>query len=291
MKHILITFAAVLLVGCFSASIQTQFQNISPLNKLNDVNSNHVFIAAHRGGYERDWDNRAPENSVANIKKSIRMGFEIYESDLQVSKDGHLIIMHDPTVDRTTNGKGFVRDLNLSDLKQLKLKYKNNKLSRESVPTLEDFLVNGKDKILFKIDFKGPIEFFPDAVNLLKKHDMLGQVFFRFDWSKKVASDLAGFLSEGMPTHPNLILFKTRNSEELKSAITQFNPSIIELYLKDKKINDDTIKAIKIAKDKETLIGITSWGGEAQWQELINLGFRMFHTKKPEAFSKFLNKR
>ena len=120
---------------------------------------------------------------------------------------------------------------------------------------------------------------------------MLGQVFFRFDWSKKVASDLAGFLSEGMPTHPNLILFKTRNSEELKSAINQFNPSIIELYLKDKKINDDTIKAIKIAKDKETLIGITSWGGEAQWQELINLGFRMFHTKKPEAFSKFLNKR
>ena len=123
--------------------------------------------------------------------------------------------MHDSTVDRTTNGKGLVSDLKLSDLKQLRLKYKNKQLSKESVPTLEGFLVNGKGEILFKIDFKAPIDSFPDAVSLVKKHDMLGHVFFRFDWSKEVAGDLSSCIRNGMPMHPNLILFRTRNLQEI----------------------------------------------------------------------------
>ena len=211
----LTTITAVLLVGCASTSTEKQPRAVSLLRELNDIDSSYVFVAAHRDGRERDWDNRAPENSIANIKKAVRMGFEIYESDLQVTKNGHFIIMHDSTVDRTTNGKGLVSDLKLSDLKQLRLKYKNKQLSKESVPTLEGFLVNGKGEILFKIDFKAPIDSFPDAVSLVKKHDMLGHVFFRFDWSKEVADDLASCISNGMPMPPNLILFRTRNLQEI----------------------------------------------------------------------------
>ena len=46
----------------------------------------------------RDWENRALENSHPNIQKAIKMGFVIYESDLRVTKDGHFVIMHDPTI-------------------------------------------------------------------------------------------------------------------------------------------------------------------------------------------------
>jgi len=292
MKSLLVLIvSAVLLVGCVSTSTETQPRTEALLKELNDANSTYVFVAAHRGGRERDWDNRAPENSIANIKKAVRMNFEVYESDVQLSKDGHLVIMHDSTVDRTTNGKGLVSDLNLSELKQLKLKYKNKRLSRESVPTLEEFLVNGKGKILFKIDFKAPIDSFSDAVNLVKKHEMLGHVFFRFDWSQEVAKDLASFVNDGMPMHPNLILFRTKTSEEVQAVLTQFKPKIIEVYLRDKKITPNAIEAIRLARNEGVLVGTHSWGAETQWQELINHGFRMFHTQKPEAFVKFLNKK
>ena len=288
MKHILITIAAVVLVGCVSTTREDLTRTKALLKELNDVNSSYVFIAAHRGGHERDWENRAPENSIANIKKAVSMDFEIYESDVRVSKDGHLVIMHDTTVDRTTTGKGLVSDLKLSELKQLKLKYKNKRLSKETVPTLEELLVKGKGKILFKIDFKASINFFPDAANLVKKHNMLGQVFFRFDWSQELAGDLASLISNGMPAHPNLILFRTKTSKEVQAALTQFKPKLIELYSRDKEITSDTIEAVRLAKGERVIIGINSWGGETEWQELINLGFRIFHTKKPEAFAKFL---
>ena len=290
MKSLLVLIiAAVLLVGCISTSTETQPRAEALLKQLNDPNSTYVFVAAHRGGRERDWDNRAPENSIANIKKAVSMNFEVYESDVQLSKDGRLVIMHDSTVDRTTNGKGLVSDLNMSELKQLKLKYKNKQLSKESVPTLEEFLVNGKGKILFKIDFKAPIDSFSNAVNLVKKHDMLGHVFFRFDWSQEVAKDLTKLVSNGTLMHPNLILFRTKTSEEVQAALAQFNPKIIEVYLRDKKITPNAIDAIRLARNKGVLVGTHSWGTETQWQELINHGFRMFHTQKPEAFAKFLN--
>tara|TARA_B100001741_G_C16225129_1_gene446728 strand:- start:44 stop:643 length:600 start_codon:yes stop_codon:yes gene_type:complete len=198
--------------------------------------------------------------------------------------------MHDPTIDRTTNGKGLVSDLELSEIKRVKLKYKNKRLSPESVPTFEEFLINGKNKILFKIDFKAPIEFLPRAVSLVKKHDMLGHVFFRFDWSNEVAKEIANCISRGMAVHPKLILFRTTNSDQIQAALTRFKPEIIELHLKDKIITPDAIKAVKLTKEKGVLIGITSWGGEKEWEQLINHGFRMFHTKKPEEFTKFLNK-
>ena len=59
------------------------------------------------------------------------------------------------------------------------------------------------------------------------------------------------------------------------------------MYLKDKIITNDAIESVKCAKDEGALIGIDCWGGEAEWQELINHGFRMFHTRRPEAFAKF----
>ena len=61
-----------------------------------------------------------------------------------------------------------------------------------------------------------------------------------------------------------------------------------ELYSRDKEITSDTIEAVRLAKGERVIIGINSWGGETEWQELINLGFRIFHTKKPEAFAEFL---
>ena len=82
-----------------------------------------VLIAAHRGGYENDKTDRAPENSVANILNCERKGYDFYETDIQRTKDGHFVIVHDKTIDRETTGTGPCENMNLDELKQFYKRY------------------------------------------------------------------------------------------------------------------------------------------------------------------------
>ena len=71
-------------------------------------------ICAHRGA-----NNTHPENTIAAFKEAIRLGVHMIEFDVQMSKDGELVVIHDKSVDRTTNGQGKVSDLSLIELKHL----------------------------------------------------------------------------------------------------------------------------------------------------------------------------
>jgi glycerophosphoryl diester phosphodiesterase len=73
-----------------------------------------IISAAHRGasGY-------TPEHTLLSYEMGERMKGDYIEVDLQMTKDGELIAMHDETVDRTTNGTGFVKDMTLEEIKQL----------------------------------------------------------------------------------------------------------------------------------------------------------------------------
>ena len=69
---------------------------------------------AHRG-----FCSQYPENTILAFQKALEEGVDGIENDVQLSKDGHIVIMHDESVDRTTNGKGWVKDLTLAELKEL----------------------------------------------------------------------------------------------------------------------------------------------------------------------------
>lgn len=74
----------------------------------------HFLTLAHRGasGY-------APENTLAAFDKAIELGADMIETDVRQTKDGHLVLFHDPSVKRTTNGQGLVSELTLAELKAL----------------------------------------------------------------------------------------------------------------------------------------------------------------------------
>lgn len=94
-----------------------------------------VKVIAHRGaGYEFD------ENTVQGCKQSYERGIRGYEVDVRLTKDGHMILMHDNDVSRTTNGTGKVEELTLAQLRALKTK------SGVGVPTIEDLFDFFKDK-------------------------------------------------------------------------------------------------------------------------------------------------
>ena len=93
-------------------------------------------ICAHRGASKSH-----PENTLAAFREAIRLGVHQIEFDVNMTKDGHLVLMHDLTVDRTTDGSGRVADLTLSQIKGLDAgRWKGAQFAGEKIPTLAEAL-------------------------------------------------------------------------------------------------------------------------------------------------------
>ena len=115
--------------------------------KLVSGDRSYVFVAMHRG----DWRN-FPENSKGAILSSIRLGADIVELDVHMTKDGRFVLNHDSTFDRTTTGKGHVHDLTLAEIRKFKMRDKDGKPTDYDVLTLEEALELTRGKILVNID-------------------------------------------------------------------------------------------------------------------------------------------
>ena len=99
---------------------------------------------AHRGakGYE-------PENTLQAFQKALDLNADGIELDVHLSSDGHIIVIHDETIDRTTNGKGFVNTLSLSELKSFLI------ADQLEIPTLNEVFDLMDKKCLINIELKG----------------------------------------------------------------------------------------------------------------------------------------
>ena len=133
-------------------------------DKIEEYNSsataptNHIWICAHRANTYEAYLNSIPENSIPNIEMAIAKGADMVELDVHTTKDGKLVLMHDATVNATTNGSGNVSDLTLAEIKALEMKargastyYKVNG-NPVRVPTLEEALQACKGKIYVNLD-------------------------------------------------------------------------------------------------------------------------------------------
>mmetsp|Transcript_16125 Transcript_16125/g.24324 ORF Transcript_16125/g.24324 Transcript_16125/m.24324 type:complete len:304 (+) Transcript_16125:225-1136(+) len=94
-------------------------------------------VIAHRGASAA-----APENTLEAVELGVRMDSDMIECDVHLSKDDEVIVIHDKTVDRTTDGKGYVIDFTLSELKELNAKYKGQGgFDNCRIPTLEEWIL------------------------------------------------------------------------------------------------------------------------------------------------------
>ncbi len=97
---------------------------------------NNIYVAAHRG-----WSERYPENTMLAYRKAAELGVDQIETDVRVTRDGELVVIHDATVDRTTNGHGRVEDLTLAELLALDAgSWKGEEFAGERIPTFAEFL-------------------------------------------------------------------------------------------------------------------------------------------------------
>lgn len=107
-------------------------------------------VIAHRG-----FSGAAPENTIAAIRAAVEIGADMAEVDVTLSADGHLIVIHDETVDRTTDGRGTVSELTLAELQRLDAgAWFAPRFVGERLPTLEEVLANSEGRILLNVEIK-----------------------------------------------------------------------------------------------------------------------------------------
>lgn len=97
-------------------------------------------IFAHRG-----YSGKYPENTMIAFKKALECGVDGIELDVQLTKDGEVVIIHDETIDRTTTGKGFVVDYTYEELEKFDASFKFKDLGFNKIPTLREYFQLVKD--------------------------------------------------------------------------------------------------------------------------------------------------
>jgi len=129
-----------------------------------------IIVIAHRGEHTE-----APENTLASIRKAIEVGCDYVEVDVRRTRDGALVLMHDSTVDRTTNGRGKVETLTLAEIRALDAGAKRGAAwAGEKVPTFDEALAACKGKIKVYVDHKaGPPA---EILSAIEKHGMVRDV-------------------------------------------------------------------------------------------------------------------
>ncbi|MFH4969527.1 glycerophosphodiester phosphodiesterase family protein [Gaetbulibacter sp. M240] len=158
------------------------------INEINNPNSKNVMVISHRS----DW-RHFPENSLEAMESSIEMGVDMIELDVAKTKDGHLIVMHDRTLDRTTTGSGVVSDWALDSIKTLYLKNGAGVKTRYKIPTLEAALNVCKGEVLVNLDKS--YEFFNEAFEVAKKTGTTRQIVIK-GYNKAVNEVISDFGSK-----------------------------------------------------------------------------------------------
>ncbi|WP_096201551.1 glycerophosphodiester phosphodiesterase [Bacillus sp. FJAT-45350] len=141
---------------------------------------------AHRG-----WSGKAPENTLAAFELAINEDkIDSIETDVHMSKDGVPVLIHDFTLERTTNGTGLVNGKTLSELKELDAgSWYSEEYEGEKIPTLEELLIRAKGRIRLNLELKSAGYFYPKIINtvvaLVKKYEMEHEVVITsFDHQK-----------------------------------------------------------------------------------------------------------
>ncbi|NLG13200.1 MAG: glycerophosphodiester phosphodiesterase family protein [Lentisphaerae bacterium] len=152
------------------------------------------LCVAHRGDMER-----FPENTLEAVKGAIEMGFDYIEIDLRMSKDGVVFLLHDDTLERTTNGTGQAKLKTMAELKELDAGIKRNKkFEGMKIPTFEEVCqaMPPKGKCMLMLDIKQS-ECIKPALEMMKKYGLEYRVIVG-TWNLQQA-DLARAALPGVP--------------------------------------------------------------------------------------------
>lgn len=183
-----------------------------------------VLIIAHRAN-----GSSFPENSVSAILSSSKMGADIVEIDVRKTSDGGFVLMHDHTLGRTTDGKGFVSGKSFDYITSLHLKGKDGKITSEKVPSLEEALLAAKEAgVMVNID-KAFI-FAPEIAEIAQRTGTLKHLIFKSDASPEEVLCTLGPWRDSVIYMPMVGLDSEESLRKVVEVVDKLHPVMIEVY-------------------------------------------------------------
>lgn len=283
--------------------------------KLNDPQGG-IFVVAHRGCHNpapsRGLYDPTPENSLQALERCVALGVDMVETDVRRTKDGVLVIMHDETVNRTTNGTGRVADMTAAEFKRLRLRQNfgglmSPTLTDEAPSTLDEFMARAKGRIMLNLDIKEAI--YPEVVAAVVKAGLVQQMLIKAD-----ALPGAPPLSDQAPYRdalfmPMLNTVRTGEGADLAAILTRQAsgqhriPAVELVFVRAQDfeaVRDAARRAgVRLWNNTLTSVGVTGvigYGGDQDamrapdlvWGRQITAGVSAFQTDEPAALLDYL---
>jgi glycerophosphoryl diester phosphodiesterase len=160
------------------------------------------LILCHRGA-----KNYAPENTLSAFISALELGADGFELDTQLSSDGHVVVYHDRTVDRTTNGHGKPFQLSLAELRELDAgSFFSEKFRGEKIPTLDEVFETSGKRAIINVELKNfltPFDSLTEKVcEVVRRHEMQKNVIFSsfLPWNLRKAARILPEVPRGLIT-------------------------------------------------------------------------------------------
>lgn len=220
---------------------------------------NKPLLMGHRGA-----KGELPENTLASIKHALDLGLKHIEIDIHKSKDGYLVVIHDETLDRTTNSTGFVSEQNLSDLK--KLDAGNN----EQIPTLDEVILlikNYNAHLQIEIKARNLEDLLHKEIEKFNFYDHCTVISFLHDTLVK---------TKEIDSKINIVPLLFANPHDPVQIIKSLNANGMSLSLKN--LTRETVQKIK-----EDNYLVTAWNANNEQDYILakNLGVDIIGTDNP----------
>ncbi|MEK3793585.1 glycerophosphodiester phosphodiesterase [Paenibacillus sp. FSL R7-0204] len=244
-----------------------------------------VYTIAHRGasGY-------APENTIPAFELAREMGADSIELDIHLTKDLIPVVIHDETVNRTTSGKGFVKNMSLEQIRQLDAgswfnqdypMFARDLYTGLTVPTLEEvFETFGKD-INYMIEIKEP-------ASELGIEAILNETILKYDLAKRVSvhSFSAASLRKLHAINPDIPLYQLVWNDYAATRVTQSYLDTVKTYAVGISPNFQGISAAYVAQVKRAGLKIIPYTVNYQlnMDKAYSWGVDGVHTNYPDRF-------
>lgn len=254
-------------------SLTTLLLILLPISALAQANPQHIMVIAHRGAHEG-----VPSNTLLSLKVAIDLGIDYVECDIRTTADNKLVIMHDGTVNGTTNGTGKIREMTLKQIRKLDAGIKvGPQFAGTKVPTLDEMLKMARGKIGIYADTKDAS---PEALlGALKKHDMLSHTViygYHLDFFEGVAK-----------LNPDVwIMPEARNETVLQNLLHKFQLKVVAFDAGDFK--EPMISMTKQAGAKIYVDRLGKADNPEAWQAAIDQGAAGIQTDHPAGLLKYL---
>lgn len=256
--------------------------NPAPIACATDPTCATLLVSGHRGA-GGELGVVAPEDTVAAVRAAIVMGIDFVETDPRPTKDGHLVNLHDTTVDRTTLGTGEAASMTLAEIQALPLRTDQlaGDFSCEHVPTLEEILAAARGKVHVLVDANKT-----DRVDLLvqaiETTDTLDWAIFDTDSVDKI--------DEALAMEPKLhTMIRVATKAELDDELMHFAahpPVLVEIHQAPNPAS--ILDAVHAAKNRAltdafpTDIAASLDDDPSHYQVLLDEGFTVLQSDRPD---------